>query len=128
MLCQKDTFSAIIPKNMYKNTFATKQFLFLWIAALLANIITFFWIIFKNNLQGPNVALKYSVQAGVLWYGDGRNLYYLPVLGLVILAINFILFKKLRIGQDFMKWTIVCTTIFIQLAILTGLAFLANVN
>ena len=63
---------------MLNNFFKSRRFLFLWSLCFILNIITFLLIYFKSGLSGDNVALKYTVKAGVLWYGAGKNLYALP--------------------------------------------------
>ena len=48
------------------------------VALLYFEYYNIFLIYFKSGLSGDNVALKYTVKAGVLWYGAGKNLYALP--------------------------------------------------
>lgn len=110
------------------NYFKSRRFLFLWIAAFLINIITFLLIIFKNGLHGQNVALKYNIRAGVLWYGQGSNLYSLPFLGLAFNLLNFAVFKKISQSQHFLLSAVVYTDIFVQLLLLLSLSFLSGIN
>lgn len=110
------------------NYFKSKRFLFLWIAALAINIITFLLIILKSGLHGQNVALKYNIRAGVLWYGQGSNLYALPFFGLALNLLNFAVFKKISQSQNFLLSAVIYTDIFVQLLLLLSLAFLSGIN
>ena len=113
---------------MYNNPFKNKVFLFLWLGAFALNIITFLVIFFKTGLHGQNVALRYTVKASVLWYGDGRNLYSLPALGLLINVLNFLLFYKLRLEEQFLLWIVSISSCLAQFLILTSLLLIASIN
>ena len=113
---------------MLNNLFKSKGFLFLWIISFALNIITFFLVFFNPNLHGPNVALKYNVRAGVTWYGQGSNLYYLPFFGLFLNLLNLGVFKKIQADPSFLKAAIVFTSISAQVILLVGLIFLSMIN
>lgn len=108
--------------------FKSRGFLFLWFIALTLNIIAFLLVFFKSGLHGPNVALKYNVRTGVLWYGQGSNLYSLPFLGLALNLLNFAAFKKISQIQNFLLTTVVYANIFVQLLLLLSLIFLSGIN
>jgi len=113
---------------MNLNYFKSKGFLFLWAFAVTLNIIAFFLIFSKGGLNGPNVALRYTVKAGVLWYGQGTNLYFLPALGVIFNLTNFFLFRKLGKNEPFLSGMAAFANALVQLIILTALIFLAGIN
>lgn len=102
--------------------------MFLWALSFIVNIITFLLIYFKSGLHGNNVALRYTVKAGVLWYGAGKNLYTLPFLGLCANIINFLLFKKLSYNQNFLLYAAVITSLLMQVILFVSVVFLAILN
>lgn len=111
-----------------ENYLKPKRFLFLWVLAVVLNIITFLLIFFKTGLKGNNVALRYTIKAGVLWYGEGKNLYALPFLGLLANLINFTLFKKLAPKEVFLLHAVAVTSLFVQAILLVSVILLSTIN
>jgi hypothetical protein len=111
-----------------QNYFKSRGFLFLWLLAFALNIITFVLIFYKSGLEGPNVALKYTVRVGVITYGEGKNLYWLPALGLIVNSLNLTLFKKLKSGHNFFLPVILSTSLLVQILLLLSVILLAAVN
>ncbi len=115
--------------NLIKN-FKLKynNFLFLWSLAIGLNIIALCLIFFQNGLNGNNVALKYSVNIGVLWYGGGNHLLALPTMGILMTLINYLIFTKLKPTSEFLANTIVIINTQVQLILFISLLFLASIN
>ena len=105
-----------------------KNILFLWVFCLSLNIITFLFIFIKIKPRGNSVALFYNVLAGVEWYGKGINLYFIPLAGLLILAVNLILFRTLKNLKIVMPFLAVFVSLFIQVIILISALSLSTVN
>ncbi|MBI3231760.1 MAG: hypothetical protein HYZ51_01625 [Candidatus Doudnabacteria bacterium] len=115
-------------RRFAENYLKPKRFLFLWMLAVVLNIIAFLLVFLKSGLKGSHVALRYTIKAGVLWYGEGKNLYTLPFLGLLANFINFILFKKLASQESFLRHAVVLTSLFVQVILLFGLILLSTIN
>lgn len=105
-----------------------KSFLFLWILSLTLNIITLLILNFKPNFHGDNVGLKYNIIAGIIWYGSGKNLFSLPLAGIVLSVINFCLFIRINNSQKYLAWAITLSNLFIQIQILIAIIFLNFIN
>ena len=101
---------------------------FLWVACLAANIITFLFIYYKIQPAGKTLALHYNVLVGVGWYGNGNNLYFVPGVGLIILGVNFVLFRALKNYNTLLSYLTIFTSLGIQLILLTAVIFLSTVN
>ncbi|MEK7161296.1 MAG: hypothetical protein AAB729_01245 [Patescibacteria group bacterium] len=101
---------------------------FLWTVCLVINIITFFFIFFKIHPGTQNLALHYNVLVGVEWYGKGRNLYFIPGIGLAITAVNFTLYRALKDNRFFLAELTAYVSIFVQIILLIAAMFLARVN
>lgn len=113
------------------STFSKKYFSsiwFLWGICLTINIITFFFIYFKIHPGKQNLALHYNVLVGVEWYGKGRNLYFIPGIGLAISAVNYILYRPLRDNRFFLSELTAYVSLFVQIILLIAAMFLAKVN
>ena len=105
------------------------QLLFLWLFGIILNIITFFLIYFKLTGSQNQLALKYNIISGVEWWGKPQNLYFFPIIGLVISIMNFALSKFLtRNNLVFLKELTAFTTIMFQVVILIAVIFLMKVN
>jgi hypothetical protein len=101
---------------------------FLWALCLIFNIITFLFIFFKIHPGDKTLALHYNVLIGVQWYGKGKNLYFIPVAGLAISAVNFILYKTLRDNKIFLSQLTVFVSFCAQIILLAAALFLSKVN
>jgi hypothetical protein len=101
---------------------------FLWALCLIFNIITFLFIYFKIHPGNKTLALHYNILVGVQWYGKGKNLYFIPGIGLAISAINYVLYKALKDNKFFLSLLTVFVSICAQLILLTAVLFLAKVN
>ena len=101
---------------------------FLWALCLIFNIITFLFIYFKIHPTNKILALHYNVLVGVEWYGNGKNLYFIPGIGLAITAVNFSLFRACRNYQYFLSFLTAFVSLCVQLILLVAALFLARVN
>lgn len=95
---------------------------------MLINIITFLFIYFKIHPDSNRLALHYNVLVGVEWYGNGRNLYFIPAVGFLISAVNFVLYKALKKSENFLTSLTILASISVQLILLAAAMFLAKVN
>jgi hypothetical protein len=112
-----------------KNYVNTRLFLFLWPVSLLLNIITVLVVRYKLGGNSENsVALKYNIISGVEWFGQGKNLYLIPVVGFFILVINFVLFRSLKNNGPFLATLTAFATLIVQIILLSGIVFLMQVN
>jgi hypothetical protein len=101
---------------------------FLWTLCLIVNIITFLFIYFKIHPGNKTLALHYNVLVGVEWYGKGKNLYFIPGVGLAISAVNFTLYRALRDDTKFLSILTAFVSICAQVILLAAALFLAKVN
>ena len=115
--------------NWYKKikTLFTKIW-FLWLACLAFNIITFLFIYFKISPGNKTLALHYNILVGVDRYGSGKNLYFLPGIGLVISAVNFVLYRAFKDGEDFLAGLTVLVSLCVQMILLAATLFLSTVT
>lgn len=100
----------------------------LWVLALSLNIITFLLIYFKIHPKTAPLALHYNVLTGVDLFGKGTDLYKLPTVGLIILAVNFILGRLLRRQQDFLAFLPAMVSLLAATVVLAAALFLFRVN
>lgn len=103
-------------------------FLFLWALCLIFNIITFLFIYYKIIPTGKTFALKYNVIVGVEWYGNGYNLYQIPLVGLIITLVNYLLSRLLRNKNNFLSQMSIFVTLTMQALLLATALLLKTVN
>lgn len=105
------------------------KILFLWTLSGIFNIITFFLIYTKVSSGQNQFALKYNIISGVEWYGKGSNLFFFPIIGLAVSAMNFVLYKVLKKNHVvFLKELTALTTLVFQFTLLIATFFLMKVN
>ena len=84
--------------NKLKQFLLRNRIWFLWVASAIFIIISFLIIYFKIKPQeSPDVpvALHYNVLVGVDLYGRSRNLFLIPLTGLIIFT--FFLFNSVKL-------------------------------
>ena len=71
---------------------------FITMVALGLNILMWLWLIFIVRPTVDNQVLHYNIYFGIDQLGSGIKIYLLPILGLIIIAVNLllILFKPLH--------------------------------
>ena len=102
--------------------------LFLWLACFAFNIITLLFVHYKINSSGPTLALHYNVIFGVDWYGAGKNLYTIPLVGFIITIVNLFLYRTLKKQGMFLSFLCGLVSLFVQIILLVAVIFLARVN
>ena len=101
---------------------------FLWALCLIFNIITFLIILLKIHPGNRTLALHYNVLIGVEWYGRGKNLYFIPAIGLLLSGANFMLYRSLKNNENFLAMLTVFVSLFAEIILLAAALFLATVN
>lgn len=101
---------------------------FLWILSFIINIISFLYINYHILPSEKTFALHYNIQAGVDWFGNGYNLFLLPIIGLFLGIGNFILFQAQKKNIYFLNFLPSFVSLVVQMIILSAVLFLARVN
>ncbi|MEA1963291.1 MAG: hypothetical protein U9M94_03600 [Patescibacteria group bacterium] len=74
---------------------------------------------------GPEqIALHYTVDFGIDFYGDARQIFIIPILGLIIILFNFIIVTILSQNKDF----ILISHILLIAALLSNIVLLAAIS
>jgi hypothetical protein len=105
-----------------------KKIWFLWVLCLILSIITFLFVYYKISPSEKTLALHYNVLVGVEWYGKGKNIYFIPLVGFLISLVNYIFYKALKNNQNFLSFLTVFVSLCIQIILLVSVLFLARVN
>lgn len=105
-----------------------KRVWFLWALCLIFNIITLLLIIYKIEPSGKTLALHYNVVFGIDWYGEGNNLYQIPIAAFLITLLNFIFFKLLQSTKMFYENLTVGASLLAQLIFLFATVLLIRIN
>jgi hypothetical protein len=105
-----------------------KEIWFLWVLCFIVNIITFLAIYYKIHPGNRTLALQYNILVGVEWYGKGKNLYFIPAVGLAIAAINLFLYRLLKDDKNFLSFLTVFVSLVVQFILLAAVLFLSTVN
>ncbi len=89
-----------------------------WLAAYAIN----------KNVSQNLIVLHYNIDFGVNLIGDAKRIYLIPLLGLIIILINFILLAVIHRQSKFIVHLLLSGAIFANLFLLAGLASLYLIN
>ena len=117
--------------NKFKQFLLHYRIWFLWAISALFTSISFLVIYYKikpqDNPEVP-VALHYNVIVGVDLYGRGRNLFLVPLTGLIILILNIVIYRLLRHRQKLLAEFVVIVTAVVTMILCASVLFLLKVN
>ncbi len=78
----------VYPWKLY---FKRRELLVMGILTVLCNIATWFWLFLYIQPQQETVFLHYNILFGVDYIGEWWRVFYIPLTGMVIAAVNTIL-------------------------------------
>lgn len=105
-----------------------KEIWFLWMLCLIFNIITFLTVFYKIHPGSHTQALQFNILVGVETYGNGKNLYFIPGIGLALIAINLFVYRLLKENENLLSFMTVFVSLVVQLILLAAVLFLSTVN
>lgn len=115
-------------RQFYKMLFKNNGKLFFWLGAIVANIITFLIIYYKIRPSHEPLALHYNVMIGVDVLGAGTQLYRIPFIGGLLLAVNFIIAKLVKSPSDFLSFLASLISFIIAAMLLVAVLFVLRIN
>ena len=83
-----------------------------------------------SRIEGQQIALHYNVDFGIDFYGDKNNIYIIPVLGLLIIIINFCLIASVSRSRDrrFISHVLMITSMVTNIILLTAVISVYLIN
>lgn len=106
----------------------TNRIFLLWGTAIVLFIVTLIVVYFKINNAPETIALRYNVIIGVNEIGNKYELYKIPITGLLITGINFILVKVQKFDKNFLPFLAGLISVAVNLILLTAAIFLFRVS
>ena len=89
--------------------------------ALAINLFSWFWLSIQIPSTGEQLFLHYSVLYGVDYIGDGWKIFYVPLLGMIILVINVLLgwifYNKDKFMAQLLNFAALVCQIFILITV-----------
>ena len=83
-----------------------------------------------SRVEGEQMALHYNVDFGIDYYGDKNKIYIIPILGIMIAIINFILIVSMSQSRDrrFIGHILMVTALISNLILLTAIISVYLIN
>jgi hypothetical protein len=99
-----------------------------WGIAFVLFIVTLIAVYFKMRGAPDTVALRYNVIVGVNEIGNKYELLKIPLTGLVIGGINFLLIRLQKFDRNFLPFLAALVTALVNLFLLIAVLFLFKVS
>lgn len=126
----KSIFKLFFEKHVLQREFFRNKIV-LWLLAFsfLFNILNWIFIsIFINHLDG-DIILHYNVYFGVDSLGDWRRVFILPIIGLILLALNaFLADYFYRNKERIASYVLLITALMAQLNLIIAAASVVMIN
>lgn len=118
-------------ENFLSELFSATYVRFFIIAIIAINIII--WVIVHKTvvLAGTdNIALHYNVEKGIDLYGEAKKLYILPIFGLFVFILNFLILSFINNKKDrtFIAYTLLGSAFFANIILVMAIISLYIVN
>ncbi|MEA2088888.1 MAG: hypothetical protein U9O55_03560 [Patescibacteria group bacterium] len=112
----------MINKNFFKFFFKDKIIFANLIISIIINSII--WInLLRIKKVGEMIPLHYNVYFGIDYIGDWHKIFIVPLIGIIILIINFLLALLIYYKDKFISYILVFTVLFVQIIL-----FLASLS
>ena len=95
--------------------------------AFLINIITWLIIYFQIRPSDQLIPLHYNVFYGTDFVGKGYYIYIIPLVGLCILILNYLLYRHALSREPFAARILTAVSLVVQVFILIAILFLKSV-
>jgi len=117
--------------DFLRELFSATYVRFFVFAIIAINIII--WVIVHKTvvLSGTdNIALHYNVEKGIDLYGEAKQLYILPIFGLFIFILNFLILSFINNKKDrtFIAYVLLGSAFFTNLILVMAIISLYIVN
>ncbi|MFH1326182.1 MAG: hypothetical protein ABIH48_01810 [Candidatus Falkowbacteria bacterium] len=99
------------------------------IVALIINILAWIASIFFNaNIEEKIIALHHNIYFGISLIGGPKQVFFIPLLGLIIIIVNTIFSYLIRREDNFFVYLFTASTILINIFLLLGLGSIILIN
>lgn len=118
-------------RDFLSELFAASYVRFFIVAITILN--TVIWVIVHKAviLAGvDNIALHYNVEKGIDLYGDAKQLYILPIFGLLVFILNFLILSFINDKKDrtFIAYALLGSAFFTNIILVMAIISLYIVN
>ncbi len=104
-----------------------KIFLFLLLASLSVNIITWLVIFFQIRPNAEIIPLHYNIFYGTDLVGMGYLIYFLPAIAFFILFADYIFYRYSVRREPFSAGLVLASGFLVQLLVLTAVLYLKSI-
>lgn len=120
---------ALLPLSYLKDVFVSNNAArILWGGTIVLLIITLILAYYKVSGGPSPVALHYNVIVGVDALGDRNRLYFVPLAGFIIAAINAVVSRLLPLRDGFLQIILASGSLLTNLVLLIAMLLLFRVN
>jgi len=117
----------IFQKNLANSLSGIFAFFYVKVYSVFLVLINILIWIFARHIMAigtEQIALHYTVDFGIDFYGDSRQIFIIPILGLIIILFNFIIILILSQNKDFT----LLSHILLIAALLSNIVLLAAIS
>lgn len=104
----------------------------IYISVLLAinGGIWVFAFLIKTKITEKQIALHYNIDFGIDYYGDINKVFVIPILGLIIALVNFILYSTVSYSKDrvFIAHLLNASAVVSNIILLTAIILIYLIN
>jgi len=102
-------------------TFFLKQkwYLFIFVLNIIINLLIWIFLIWQIKPTNEPIPLSYNIYFGIDYLGDWQNIFLGPLIGLIIIFLNYFLAYLIFLKNKFLSYWLIFTSLIIQIFILT---------
>lgn len=102
--------------------------LIMLLLSLAVNLFVWFWLVFRIRPQSELIFLHYNILFGVDYIGEWWRVYFMPLTGLLIFILNFVVGWALFHKDKFVSIILNAVNLMCQVLILVASALLIFLN
>ena len=109
----------------FKILIEKKLFIFTLIISLFINIFIWAFLFLKIKAQSNPIPLHYNIYFGIDLIGKWYKIFLIPLLGLIIFFINFIVSSIIYSREKILSYYLAIITVFIQIILVLSSVFIS---
>lgn len=96
-----------------------KWYLFIFVLNIIINLLIWVFLIWQIKPTNELIPLSYNIYFGIDYLGDWQNIFLGPLIGLIIIFLNYFLAYLIFLKNNFLSYWLICTSLIVQIFILT---------
>lgn len=118
----------VILGNIFRNLINNRFIYLNFLSGLLLNLIIWLFLFINITPSLEPIPLHYNIYFGIDYFGPSNRIFFLPLLGLLILLVNFFLSLLFYFKEKILSYFLIFSSILVQFLLIVASVFIILLN